>query len=138
MIAHQPPPNWVAERAKCNLDLKFEALCQVVRRDVDEMNKLPCKIRRGYKFVIDENGEGTEPLFQVFRYPEEENGPVRATFERSINSIRINSIQESGYTDLLVRPTWNKQALTCKLNIGGKSFETWEVSQKALGFIFFG
>ena len=37
MLNH--PPNWVAERAECKIDLLYDALCQVVQRDVAEANK---------------------------------------------------------------------------------------------------
>ena len=40
MLEHGQPPNWVAERAKCRLALIFEALSQLVERDVAEFNKV--------------------------------------------------------------------------------------------------
>ena len=65
MIDHQQSPNWVAHRGRCNLDLTFEALCQVVERDVGEMNKLSPQIRRGHKFTLEKKGEGTAPMLQA-------------------------------------------------------------------------
>ena len=39
MIEHREPPNWVLGRSECTLNMTFEALVQIVNRDVDEANK---------------------------------------------------------------------------------------------------
>ena len=54
------PPNWVAERAKCSVDLVYLALRDVGCRDVKEINGLAEEKRHGFTF---EFREGT-PRFR--------------------------------------------------------------------------
>ena len=56
MLNH--PPNWVAERAECKIDLLYDALCQVVERDVAEANKLSPDLRGGFTYSVERNDEG--------------------------------------------------------------------------------
>lgn len=139
MIDHKPPPNWVVERAKCNLDLTFEALAEVVKRDVDEMNQLSPKRRRNYEFSFEQNGEGVTPRLRVIRYPEGEpdaDGALYVTFEKSTSAIRI--VQAPDGTAFLASPTWVESTSSCRLQIDGEGFQVWEISQRFLGPLFFG
>ena len=58
MTDEESPPNWVLDRARCSLDLTFDALVEIVERDVQQMNSLPAKIRNGDQFCIERNGDG--------------------------------------------------------------------------------
>ena len=64
----ESPHNWIA--AGCDLDLTFNALYQVLKRDVDIANDLPAKKRRNYKFKLERNGEGTSPVLRIMRAAE--------------------------------------------------------------------
>ena len=137
MIQHTPPPNWVAERAKCNLDLTFAALYDVVKRDVDEMNKLSDKQRRGYSFSLEQNGEGTNPRIRVRRFPENDpdsNESIDVTFEKSIRAIRIDRPPN---TTALAFPCWHEKTTSCHLKINGRNYKLWELSQWVLEPLFF-
>ena len=132
----QSPPNWVAERAKCNLDLTFEALFQIVQRDVEEANKLSAKRRRGFAFRLEQNGEGIHPLFSVRRFPEDDqdsNDAKSVCFEKSINAIRISAQED----DMLAYPRWNKVSHSCKIFLKDQPHELWEISHIVLGPLFF-
>ena len=53
MMNYSQPPNWVKGQADCSLDLMFEALIQIVTRDVDEANRLYAEGRSKRRFRIE-------------------------------------------------------------------------------------
>ena len=120
---YEAPPNWVAERAKCNLDLTFEALFQVVKRDVDEINK----IHPG-DFELEQNSEGTKPMIQV-----KKSDNRKVTFTKSEVAIRINTPEKI----ILAHPKWNSETTSCKLIVDNQPLKIWQISQLALGDLFF-
>ena len=65
MMNHQSPPNWVKGRADCSLDLTFEALAQIVERDVKEANELPSNLHAGRSFRFEKCDEGTRTILRV-------------------------------------------------------------------------
>ena len=139
MIIQSPPPNWVADRAKCNLDLIFESLAEVVKRDVDEMNKLSSKRRRNYQFSYEQNGEGVNPRLRVIRYPEgkpDADGCLYVTFEKSKVAIRIQQAPDGA--TVLAYPEWIEATSSCRLQIDGENLKVWNISQRFLGPLFFG
>ena len=134
MLNH--PPNWVAERAECKIDLLYDALCQVVERDVAEANKLPPDLRGGFTYSVERNDEGTMPLLRVYRSREgNPAGPAQpvANFSQSQASIRVTA--ETG--NFLARLEWVDQTRSCFLSIDGTRYKVWELSQRVLGPIFF-
>ena len=137
MLDHQPPPNWVAARADCKVDLLFEAICQVVNRDVEEVNRLSSDMRGGYIFSADDNGDGTRPLLRVYRASETAPDDRRgiATFEQTRWDIRIRSSQAKGG---LVATPWADEAGTCWLSVDGTRYRVWELSREVLSPLFFG
>ena len=129
-------PNWVAERAECKIDLLYDALCQVVERDVAEANKLPPDLRGGFTYSAERNDEGTMPLLRVYRSHEgatDSSAQAVATFAQSQASIHVNA--ETGR--FLARPEWADQTRSCLLSTDGTRYKVWELSQKVLGPLFF-
>ena len=139
---HTPPPNWVVERAKCRIELTFEALVQIVERDVSEMNDLPMSRRRGYRFEVEINGEGLRPLLRVRRCldSDTDRGDERTvTFECFDDWIGIKA---SGKNPRRASLKWHNASASCRLFVDLKElkdrpFEVWELSQEYLGPIFF-
>ena len=139
MLHHQEPPHWVEERAKCNLELIFAALCQVLEHDVNEVNALPERQRYGQSFLFEVNVDGTMPMAQVNKEHETSNPDSQkayATFRRSDRTI---TIQASSLPNNVVRAhvRWNAGARSCKLYLDETPYEVWELSQKVLGPMFF-
>ena len=140
---HQPPPNWVAERARCNLDLTWESLIQVVQRDVVEANKIPTSVRGDYIFDIERNDEGTSPTLRVGRREadgHEYNGSV--TFTKFPSSIIVSSpyfglTHGTDVARITATPEWSEQTLSCRLHVNGEQHKVWELSQIVLGPLFF-
>ena len=135
MLDH--PPNWVAERAECKIDLLYDALCQIVERDVAEANKIPPDLRSGFTYSVERNDEGTMPLLRVYRSREgKPAGPAQpvATFSQSQASIRVMAAGTGGF---LARPEWVDQTRSCFLSIDGTPYKVWELSQRVLGPLFF-
>ena len=131
MLNH--PPNWVAERAECKIDLLYDALCQVVERDVAEANKLPPDLRGGFTYSVERNDEGTMPLLRVYRSQEGASAEPVANFSKSQASIRVTA--ETG--NFLARLEWVDQTRSCFLSIDGTRHKVWELSQRVLGPVFF-
>ncbi len=134
MLNHQPPRNWIADRVDCNIDLIFEALCQVVERDVSEMNKLSSDTRNRYIFSTGSNGDGVYPMLRVYRSLEDfpDKRYDIATFEQRQAYICIVAPGIS----LKARPWVDKEGC-CLLDIDGTQYRIWELSQKILGPLFF-
>ena len=133
MMRHSLPPSWVSGRSECKLDLTFEALTQVVRRDVEEMNGLLASDRSDRTFRIDSNDEGVTPFFRVYAEPD---GPS-VTFDLKRSAIVIGTYEGN----LFVQPRWEPSASKCRLyvkNDGNHPYEVWQISQLALIDLFFG
>ena len=130
-IFHNEPPRWVQGRAECRVDFKFEALRQIVERDVADFNGLNDGQRFGRRFNFTSNGEGTHPFFTV----EEQAGDMRVSFKLKGQSIRVNG----GGQFFSLYPLWNAADRTCKLykRDNERPFDVWEISQMALHPIFF-
>ena len=63
----ESPPNWVKERADCNLDMVFEALFSVADRDVTEVNRVSSLTKNGVSFAVQREDGGMLPTFRVDR-----------------------------------------------------------------------
>ena len=135
MLDHEQPPNWVAERAKCRIDVIFEALSQVVERDVTEFNKLLSEQRLGRTSSVLLNGDGISPLLRV--YIRSEGGPESSlTFTQFPNRIIVQTPDDA----LTLHPIWQDHQRSCLLtNIDtGTKYKVWELSQAVLGPFLFG
>ena len=134
--------NWVAKRAACNLNAKFEELFHAVEYDICEINKLLEKECRGHLFKASTNGERVRSKFKEFRVvrflKDSPDDPQVAgvTFEKEKAAISIHSpyVKNASFS---VCPQWDEQDTSCKLYIGDECCEIWQVSQKALGTFFF-
>ena len=137
MMDHSKPANWVRGRADCRLGMKFQALVQILERDVEEFNGLPADQRRKRSFRIVSNGEGTHPIVRVEEatFDGPDNRPS-VSFTVSDVAIRVNG----GGVQFYVKPVWNSESRACRLHIDGidTPYEAWEISQQALTNLFFG
>ena len=127
-------PNWVAERAKCRVDLIFESLCQIVVRDVKEANKLPVGLRHGRTFTLDMADEGTAPIAQVSRTVNGERETI-ATFELEGEVVKV-VVMDGGVNRAHLE--WDEASRKCLLTVGGETFALWRFSQRMLNIGFFG
>lgn len=135
MMNYSQPPNWVKGRADCNLDLTFEALIQIVTRDVAEANQLHAEGRSKRRFRIESNDAGTRPLVKVEQVDGESDGTrPQVLFEMSETAIRVNGAGVAFF----VQPQWDGTA--CRLHVDGadRPSELWRISQRALSRLFFG
>ena len=127
MLNHQPPPNWVLGRAECNLRMTFEVLSEIVERDVEQANK----VLGNHQFRIERCTEGVRPRLFVSERGAEKGIGVR--FEMSETAIRING----GGVQFYIRA--QSDGTKCRMHINDESHahELWEISQRALGNLFF-
>lgn len=128
----------MAERAKCRVDLIFEALAQVVQRDVEEANKLPASLRRDRVFAAEMNTDGTHPLLRVYRTVKDATEAI-ASFEQREQAILVQRGRESCQA---VYPEWPEDGKTCVLVMRAtfrqEFLDVWRLSQWALSEEFFG
>ena len=130
MMDHREPPNWVKGYADCNLDMTFEALRQIVRRDVEQFNDLYAR-RQGRSFRVDENTDGCAPFFRV-KSDADMKTPPEVRFSLEHTSIRVNG----GGHSFFVRPEWDGQRCRLMINYDHPA-EPWQISQRALSRMFF-
>ena len=129
------PPNWVVLRAKCHVDLIFMALRDVVKRDVDEVNKLDPSQRYGWTFEFQNGASGTIGRFSVVRRHPNYQGTTHAVFfEQHSNKVTITLPNKD---EIAVIPEWEESTATCHLTLDDVRLEPWQVSQKALAHFFF-
>lgn len=134
MIDHNPPPNWVVGRADCNLNMTFQALHEIVRRDVDTFNSLYERKRRGRTFGVSDHTDGCSPKFIVEQEVDSPK-PPQVMFSLEPTAIRING----GGVQFFVRPRWDgERCRFSRNNEDGVYYEVWEISQAALENLFFG
>ena len=142
-MSYQGPPSWVRTRAQCRTDFLVGELKQVVKRDVEEANRLPAQQRNNFTFRFRTTGSGIYPTFTVDRFADgdEANWSANITFQASKYGIEV---RDDIVTLFRVRPEWNAELCSCEFHIvegSGKATEklhkVWEVSRKALTRLFF-
>ena len=131
------PFNWVKARADCNLDLSFEALRSVVDRDVQVANATPSLTRQTITFFFQNEEQGVYPMFVVRRTKGGQTmGQVRFTQEPQQITVDFGSGSEG--EGFAVTALWDSEKYACHLMVDGQSCEIWEVSRRALEWLFFG
>ena len=83
-------PNWVKDRAQCNLDLTFKAIFDIATRDIQEAHKVDAITKGKFTFDIQLEDRTNVPTFTVRRLM---NGsPLdNVLFEQGRNGIRSRS-----------------------------------------------
>ncbi len=138
MIEHREPPRWVTERGKCSISAKFDALAEIVERDVTEANALTPKLRSGRTFEYVERPDGIYRQFEVQRWKgsENEGGGIFRELEAAIGFVYHPSVKRTEY---FIAPEWDGEESACVLRIEGedRAYEVWEISQRFLGSLIF-
>ena len=144
----EPKPNWVTRQAACQIDAVFEDLLKAVQQDVDVMNALPAERRRHRHYVYQQQHERGAVVFCTDQDDTElvtkynANIPVSVIFANAADtsSIQIHQNLIQRVRDQDITLSWNTETLSCGLIWDGKEdhrLEVWQVSQKALGPLFF-
>ena len=135
----ESPHDWISEIAGCDLDLTFNALYQVLKRDVDIANNLPVKKRRNFKFKLERNGEGTSPVLRIMRAVEggdEWDHENKVEFDLYANAVRLDCpFLNNRFTTIY--PKWDNETSSCKLYINDRHMKVWEISRLALQPLIF-
>ena len=127
MIDHVKPPSWVTKRASCDATLLFEALGQIVERDVAEMNVVPANQRRHRTFIIEKNSDGVDPI-------------IRVTAEGEEESVYFKRVSAGIYTNRPIGTAvvrWDVGENRCVLEWQGRKIHAWQFSQLILEPFFF-
>ena len=127
------PPNWVMDRADCNLAVTFNALFSVAKRDVAEANKVEALTSPSTAFAIQRENGGIEPTFCVFRRVR--GNPVQEVLFRQF-PMEI-CIDPPNGESLTVRAQWDSGKNRCELFVNDVPYEVWQISKKALELLFF-
>ena len=134
MNDNQLPPNWVAERARCNLSGMFEALCARVKEDVREINRLPSARRQHVVFDTSEV-PGTLVVFWRNEKKPHHTSADKVLFETNAASLTFQRPHEG---KISIVPQWSHDDTKCDLYIGNEKHELWKISELALCEFFFG
>ncbi len=139
-------PNWVDGWSNCNLETAFNALAQVVERDVEQANRLPKTITNQFAFSFCRHYTDLPEQFVVTRKPPDNAYgffTVSVIFEKTDHSIKIDYVrQPSDRRDendpsLEVMPKWDMDSAICTLEVDKKIMDAWQISQRALSELFF-
>ena len=140
-MSHEEPPNWVKMRAECNLDICYDSIRSLAKRDVDAANQLPETIRKGFKFVIQEGG-GVGISFYVVRKPIKGYAPHEAmvSFAKRQSDIGVSRLDvfAEHKDDFNVVAEWREKESRCVLTVDGRELEPWQITKRALEPLFFG
>lgn len=131
-------PNWVAERARCNLAGMFAALVEHIKKDVKEINRLPSARRQDHEFdtgTVPGFGNSSFTVFWRRGSNPNHTSSDRVLFEMNTTSM---SFQRPHEEKIAIVPKWNHDETKCELYIGDEKYEPWQISQMALCEFFFG
>lgn len=128
-------PKWVTKRANCRIEVIFEALSQVVERDVAEFNELPCEQRDNRTAFVSQYRAGTAPTLRVSVIDQDENEKT-LTFSQHSALIKVRSRTTLDFDFRLV---WDRHNRSYRLAMIGSDdrYEVWELSQFALSIVLF-
>ena len=136
MLQKISSPNWVAERAKCDLEFVFTALNDIVKRDVEEISKVEPEKRHAFTFEFQDVSDLSVRRFEITRH--DNSVPFRRKtsvfFTQLDTGIEIGSANDEKFQ---VIAEWDEQKASCRLTVDGVTLEPWQVSQKALASFFF-
>ena len=131
------PVNWIKARADCNLDLSFDALRSVVQRDVGIANDTPSLTAQDtISFAFQHEDQGVVPTFIVRRtIRDKPAGEARFAQHPQKIEVDFGSGSEERFS---VSALWDAEHCKCRLLMDGKPCEIWEISRRALEWLFFG
>lgn len=140
MDRHIEPPRWVKALSECNVSHKFDALSEIVKRDVDDANSLAPRVRGNCIFKFFEHNEGVCRKFEVTRRQQEnmrDDGSI--VFKEFENHIEVEYFP-SKLKPCTIKPQWCDEKASCILRVDDseREFQVWEVSQKFFGPLVFG
>ena len=122
--------NWVSRRYSCNGQSIFDSLHRRAALDVKRIN---AAIRKD-RFAISSDGNGN---FVVCLSDNEITR--RSTFQLSETGIVVVTVENEGRAavSMKISHSWDVKTATCQLTVDGEILELWEISQRALGPLFF-
>ena len=142
MSDHKKPPNWVADRARCNVIAIFDALQGIIERDVEEANALPDDVKGHVGFEVEEYTGGIDRAVTVSsRKGAELVAAVRFVMGTTVILV---DLQRGGDIRRVftVIPRWEDGE--CRTYVSRppedseeSSVELWQVSKLALEPLFF-
>ena len=123
---------WVEDLTECTNDNTFEAIKEMVTRDVEEMNKAHFD-RPDCRFEIKEETTDDETTITVQRILENDSSnPHSVNFTKTAHSIRVHVGVPGAGNSFLVRTEWNLKTASCVFRVGEENMQIWEISHKAL------
>lgn len=146
------PPNWVKAREDCSIELAFEALRQIVKRDVEEANKLKRTREKKYEFKFHYENGGINRMFKVERvyFEAQIQAPDLPSvgFELQSDKKRIKVCSDKEryrlLPNFLLSQEWDETKQECKMfrscdnpRNNKNQIKLWEASQEALSVLFF-
>ena len=135
-MADMNRPNWVRERAECEIGAAFENLCAEVKRDVDEMQPyIPKVLPPNSTLKTDQQ----KTLFVVRCDSDYAEATFCVTFSLRGTDNTIHVEVEAGlhHRAHTITTAWNSHKECCDLFFDEQSLAPWSVSEHVLGPLFF-
>ena len=130
-------PNWVKERAECEIRVVFNKLCEEVTADVEEMQQYIPKFLPPHSSIKIET-QGT--IAVVLCESDYANTAFRVQFHLNKTTKLIQVAIEDGgprKQEHTIKPVWNYKKECCELLLDNDPLEPWAISKKVLGPLFF-
>jgi hypothetical protein len=133
----QEHPNWVDERAKCNMGLLFDDLRDLIKKDVQRAKRKSQEQKWGKNYRIQNDGDA-----QITVTCSHQSGTEDCQFRLRGNRVHIISHPDQEYT---IRTQWNAENIQCQIVVTLPTEDTvmfshnqlWKAVQYVLEPFFF-
>ena len=137
------PVNLVANKGQCTARAALDVFMAQIKKDVEEMNKLPLSRRQDCKFKATQDpDDGTITIERLVEIPtgHDEVGmrKGKTTFELNLEQDKINVSYGKNKT-FTIKLSWNSEKAECRFTVQEKQrcYSLWQISQMALYELFF-
>lgn len=130
-------PNWVKERAECEVRVVFDKLCEEVKTDVEEMQNYISKFLPPHSSI---KIEKQSTFLDVLCESDYANTTFHVQFQLNKADKLIQVAIEDGGPQKqahTIKPVWNSKKECCELLLDNDPLEPWAISKEVLGPLFF-
>ena len=125
---------WVERRIKCTLDAIYDCLVERFKADLEDMNEA----LGNTKFAVTQyHPESPGIMFGL--HGNQASGPtVKLSKDHLARELIVTCEDPNRSLDKFsIKPVWNEETATCGLQIDGKCWPRWRISQRSLSHLFF-
>lgn len=135
------PVNWVANKGQCTARAALDVFMEHIKKDVEEMNKLPLSRRQDCRFEATQDSDGTIKIKKLVENPTGHDctgmQKGKTTFELNHEQDKINVSYGKNQT-FTIKLSWDSEKAECRFVVQEKQrrYSLWQISQMALYELF--